>query len=364
MKPSTDAQYWREYDGLQNAKHELLRKYLGGWLPILTSWSGRVTYVDCHAGRGRHADGHAGSPVLALKLLLEHTARERILAKAQVNYLFFEADKSNCAALREEIRALGALPPSIRISIHEQDYETELRGLLTGLRQRGQRLAPTFAFVDPFGFLIPMSLLNDLLAYDRCELMINFMYRYILLAMPHANQAANLDLVFGSSGWRQFASIEDPQERSRAVIDFYTSQLNARYVTSMLMHSDNGALKYVLFHACNDRKGRNLMKSALWSITPDGSFSAHERRNPSQPVLIQPDADLRPLQHRLLSAFGGKTVRLKSIYTWLVDELFLEKHLHYVLNAWRKAGKITVSGFEGTFSFKKNPLIAFPTSVE
>ena len=63
---STDESYWSDYTGLQHAKHQLLSKYLGGWFPILASANGRVIYIDCYAGRGRHASGHEGSPILAL----------------------------------------------------------------------------------------------------------------------------------------------------------------------------------------------------------------------------------------------------------------------------------------------------------
>ena len=54
---ATNEKYWSEYTGLQEAKHELLSKYLGGWFPILAFSHGRVIYVDCHAGRGSHKTG-------------------------------------------------------------------------------------------------------------------------------------------------------------------------------------------------------------------------------------------------------------------------------------------------------------------
>jgi three-Cys-motif partner protein len=68
----TDKEYWESYNDLQRTKHSILRKYLGAWFPILTSWSGRVLYIDCHAGRGRHKTGEEGSPIIALNCLLNH----------------------------------------------------------------------------------------------------------------------------------------------------------------------------------------------------------------------------------------------------------------------------------------------------
>ena len=64
---TTDEKYWSSYDGLQLAKHTILKRYLGGWFPKLTSAYDRVLYVDCHAGRGRHNTGQEGSPILGLE---------------------------------------------------------------------------------------------------------------------------------------------------------------------------------------------------------------------------------------------------------------------------------------------------------
>ena len=43
--------YWDNYGNLQRVKHALVKRYLDGWYPKLGSWSGKVLYVDTHAGR-------------------------------------------------------------------------------------------------------------------------------------------------------------------------------------------------------------------------------------------------------------------------------------------------------------------------
>ena len=84
----TNEKYWSEYTGLQEAKHQLLRKYLNGWFPILTKFHGRVIYMDCHAGRGSHTAGQKGSPILALQVLRDHKLRARILHSTEVQFVF------------------------------------------------------------------------------------------------------------------------------------------------------------------------------------------------------------------------------------------------------------------------------------
>ena len=42
-------------------KHLVLQHYMGAWLPILTSWNGRVLFIDAFAGPGEYTGGEAGS---------------------------------------------------------------------------------------------------------------------------------------------------------------------------------------------------------------------------------------------------------------------------------------------------------------
>ena len=196
----TDKRYWAHYSGLQHVKHQILEKYLGAWFPILASSNGRVLYVDCHAGRGRHDTGHEGSPILAIQTLVNHRARARILQSTEVCFAFFEDSPQNYDLLCDEIQALGKLPNNIRVSVFKDDYEQNLRDVIAGLRQSGRQLAPAFVFVDPYGFSLSMNLLNDLLQFPKCELFINFMYHFVDLAMHNPSQADNMDRLFSSTG--------------------------------------------------------------------------------------------------------------------------------------------------------------------
>lgn len=356
----TDDKYWAEYDGLQHAKHQILRSYLGGWFPILGSWHGRVLYIDCHAGRGRHKAGELGSPVLALRILLEHSARKKILSNTEVNFYFFEIDEHNFKQLKKEIRALGKLPDNVIVHPHFGDYESFLSEEIADLTKKGQQMAAAFAFVDPYGFSISMKFLNEILQFPATELFVNFMYRYVDMAIRHTGHEDNMNALFGTSEWQELLSINDAARRSQAAIELFGSQLRADHVTHMYMRGANNALKYVLFHATNHRKGRQLMKSSIWTVTPDGSFTASERDSPNQPVLIAADPDLRRLENALWDEFSGKTVRMAKMDVWLVDQLYLPKHLHKILRNYRKLKWVTVSNYEPPFSFGQNPTFRFP----
>jgi three-Cys-motif partner protein len=357
---STDEKYWADYDGLQLSKHNLLRKYLGGWFPILASFKGKVLYIDCHAGRGRHDTGQEGSPVLAIKLLLDHSYRNSILATTEVNFILFEIDKQNYDLLCEELNKLGKLPPKINVIPIQADYADALRQIIEDSRKKGKLIAPFFAFVDPYTFTLSMDLLNDLLGFPHCELLINFMYRFVDMAMTRPSQAANMDSLFGCPNWRGLTKIKDPQIRANKTIELFSAQLRAQYVTHMYMRAKNGALKYVLIHATNHSRGREVMKDALWSLTPDGSFTASERDSVDQPILITLDPDLSPLENALWRDFAGKSVDMAGLYNWLLSQTYVKKHLHQILSEYRKKGIVGCEEYGDRFAFKRNPIFLFP----
>lgn len=358
---STDERYWAEYDGLQNAKHQLLRSYLGDWFPILASFNGRVIYIDCHAGRGRHETGQEGSPIIAIQILLNHRQRDLILDNTEVNFILFELNRANYDQLTQEIASLGTLPPNIVVQPIQGDYAIALQKTIEDLHSNNQLFAPFFAFVDPYSFTLSMSLLNDLLSFPRCELLINFMCRYVDMALTLPAQATNMDSLFGCTGWRTMPQINDPDLRAEKTIALFSSQLRASYVTHSYMRAKNGALKYVLIHATNNKKGRELMKDALWSLTPDGSFTASERDSADQPILIQLEPDLAPLKTSLWSAFSGKQISMNELYDWLLSQTYTKKHLHNVIRDYRKQGIISCDGCDGRFAFNKNPIVTFPS---
>ena len=186
------------------------------------------------------------------------------------------------------------------------------------------------------------------------------MYRFVDMAIHHPAQASNMDSLFGCPDWRNLSSIEDSQERAHETIALFSRQLKAKFVTHMNMVGANKVLKYVLLHASNHPRGRELMKESMWAVVPDGSFTAFERDTPDQLILIEPEPSLEPLKDLLLENFAGRQVCMEKIYDWLLHEWYLKKHVHQVLRECRKQGIVKFSDYEGRFAFDKNPLASFP----
>src|SRR2546423_12529799 len=183
----TDAAYWRDYDGLQGRKHQLLGRYLDAWFPILSSSHGLLLYVESHAGRGRHDTGDAGSPIVVLERLLRHRLRDGILRRCEICLHLFENNEAHAARLDAEIKK-SPRPPEIKVQIYPEDHAAALTRILDSVEASGERLAPSFAFVDPYGYKLSMALLNRFLRAGTNELMLNFISRYVDIAIMADNK--------------------------------------------------------------------------------------------------------------------------------------------------------------------------------
>ncbi|NKV10957.1 three-Cys-motif partner protein TcmP [Rhodococcus hoagii] len=97
------------------AKHELLKRYLDAWFPILSSWNERVLFIDGFAGPGHYESGEPGSPRVAVESALR---RQSMLANSRVMFLFNESDSDRFAILDECVPSKRQLCRRISVSIH------------------------------------------------------------------------------------------------------------------------------------------------------------------------------------------------------------------------------------------------------
>ncbi len=343
ISDTSDAYWGSDPGGLQRAKHSILRRYLKGWFPILASRNERLLYLDCCAGPGRHVRGQPGSPLIALDVLLEHDKRQAILDGTRIDFLFFEKIEKNAAALREEIRGLSEVPENVKLRCFHSDFSSELQRLLTRVRERRRCLPPFFGFVDPFGYSLSMELFNELLEYRSSELLINFMFSGVDRAFRVPAKSRLLDALFGTSEWRSIRSLEPVRRRLAASLDLFARQLNAKWVSPFEMRGENNAVKYVLLHATNHPKGREVMKDAMWSVDETGSFVAFENENPAQAVLFAPGPDLAKLRRAFLKVFSTGTYSGDQVRVWCHGIDFRMSHVNEVLNELEREGRLITS---------------------
>lgn len=363
VSSDTNPQYWSEYSNLQHVKHELIRRYLGGWFAKLGSWAGRVVYFDTHAGRGKHLTGELGSPLVALRTLLDHSSRDRLLKSCDFVFYFFERDEENLDSLRSEIRNLGRLPERVRIWPVGGDCYSELSKVVASLRESRQAMAPAFGFVDPYGFKVPGDLLRSLMTAGRVELFVNIIWRELDMALAQGTSGKMpdvLDAIFGGSEWRSRIQADEFDVRADQAVGLLAEKVSARWRTYIRMLGDNRATRYLLAHFTNHDAGRDLMKECMWAVCPDGGFYVRKSDDPSQQFLITPTPDLTPLRQWVLNALHKRPHRWQELIDALRSEIWREPHLTKVIGALRAEEAVAAEDYRGRFGPSANPLLKIP----
>lgn len=326
------------------AKHAILRRYLQAWIPILSSAHGRIVYLDGFAGPGVYKGGEDGSPIIALKEALAH--RDRL--HGEVVFMFVEADSARAQNLDGAISQL-TLPGNFRVVRHVEMCNDAISRLLDELDSKNRALAPTFAFLDPFGFShTPLVMIQRLMSHARCEVLITFMYEEINRFLSHPEQPAHFDALFGSPTWRQALTALPGAPRKAALRDLYRNQLEQfagiRYVRSFEMINRSNQTDYIMFFGTNSVEGLKKMKEAMWRVDKTGAFAFSDATDQNQIVLFEKDTDSLWLKQRIQERFRGSWCTISEIEEFvLVHTPYRETHIRkQILVPMEKSGELEV----------------------
>lgn len=296
-------------------KHLILRRYLDAWLPIMAAYNGRIVFVDGFAGPARYEGGEEGSPLIALHALLDHPHFQQDRPNREVEFLFIEQREDRFSALKEELDRLAKerhIPGWVKIDRKKGEFAPLMTRLLDRLERVGSRLAPTFAFIDPFGFAgIPMDLVSRIARNPKCECLITFMYQSInrFLTTPQVGVQARFDELFGTSEWRNLPDESEPASRLGHLTTLYRQQLmnqaGFKYVRTFQMIDRGNQTEYFLCFATNNDVGLSKMKQAMWKADPGEGRFFSDRTVTGQTTLFQSTPDISLLRQLLQNRFRG-----------------------------------------------------------
>ncbi|HWP58273.1 MAG TPA: three-Cys-motif partner protein TcmP [Candidatus Acidoferrales bacterium] len=148
------------------AKIEIVRRYVYLWFSILASHPGkRLVYIDGFAGPGEYTNNVQGSPLAALAAAKDALERPGSgLQSKECCFLFVEKRRKFAAHLRALI-SKTTWPPQFKWEVVEGTFEEQVGGILEQFKSGRQQLAPTFAFIDPFGATgLPFKVVADILS--------------------------------------------------------------------------------------------------------------------------------------------------------------------------------------------------------
>ncbi|MCS5498374.1 three-Cys-motif partner protein TcmP [Cnuibacter physcomitrellae] len=306
-----------EIDPHTRAKHQILERYLGGWFPKMASWNNRLVFLDGFAGRGVYEDGSEGSPVIALRRLVEHRHAPNMTA-CKFQFYFIEKNSQNAESLVKTIKDFeetseAPVPSNVDAVVVNDTFENVAREITDALTARGTRLAPTFAFIDPFGYTgLSITTIADLLRDSKSEVFINFMVGHVQRFVERDGQESAIQSLFGLTPEEVMAGHDGTRgaARIRHLRDVYMNQLrlvaNFTYVHSFEMRNQSGNVTYYLIHGTRHLEGVKTMKEAMWKLDPGGG-QVFADRLAGQTVLFTPDPDVEPLKRALHLQFAGQS---------------------------------------------------------
>ncbi|KKG62117.1 three-Cys-motif partner protein TcmP [Methanosarcina mazei] len=309
-----------ELDLHTKAKHDILKGYLQAWYPILNSTNKRIVYIDGFAGPGEYKGGEPGSPIIALRTAINHSLK----LKSEIVFWFIEKDNDRCNHL-ESIIKKEELPTNFLVHVECGSFDERLTRTLEDIEKQGTYLAPTFAFIDPFGISdTPFSVVDKILKNKKCEVFINFMSGFL-------NRFRDLDLnkdyinnLFGTDAWQTEATRSE-----EGFVEYYQQRLGiiAKYVRSFTMKNENNQTIYRLIFGTNSYDGLKKMKEAMWRVDKTGSFTFSDRTDPKQILLIPHEPNYSDLKKLIVSRFNGLEVDIDDIERYVVIEtIYRETH--------------------------------------
>jgi three-Cys-motif partner protein len=319
------------------AKHTILRKYLGAWLPIIVSTEKRILIVDGFAGPGVYENGEEGSPIIILKEVLAHP-RFRDDVSVEVNCLFIELDQRVAAELKAQIEALkGFLPFPPWLKVYQEGggaFDKVLTEILNQIGP-GEQLIPTFAFIDPFGIKgVPLETVSRLVKNPKAEVLITWMFEAMERWAKTPEFRPHLDAMFGGDEWNPIVTQKSGGDLLTDLSNLYERKLREvaelKHIRTFEMKNNGNRTEYLLFFGTNHPKGLSKMKDAMWKVDPLGGETFFDRTDPNQMMLIGEGSQVASqLRKMLLTHFTGKG--FEKIDEWInfviVGTPFLESHL-------------------------------------
>lgn len=270
------------------AKHAILRQYWNRWLPILGRWNRGLNYIDGFAGPGEYIGGEEGSPIIVLTAATQHIRRP----VGAVSFTFIEKQHDRAEHLKHLLSQkfpVNQLPRGWEYAVEEGEFDPVLNTSITQIEESGSTLAPTFAFLDPFGYSgFPMSTIRRLMAIPRCEVLITFMVGYLRRFLDEL-RAETLTALFGVEDWREAVSLQG-DDKVRFLLDLYEVRLKeeaqAAFVRSFEMCGSNGETVYYLVFATRHEEGLRQMKEAMYAVDRRESYRFSDLTDPGQKYLL------------------------------------------------------------------------------
>jgi three-Cys-motif partner protein len=328
------------YEAQTKNKHKVFRDYIDKWIKILGKYSG-VNYIDCFGGCGAYEEKEGkiyyGSPIIAAQIIEDNIQS----LNRKVSLIIIEKDKKNVQNLK---KIFNYLDLKIKPEFIEKDFDTAINNIL----DEYPNIAPTFFFVDPFGFSIKRLTLERIMKTPKSEIFFNFMFNGVnrFLELPQFEPI--FDELFGTQDWKSLCSLEG-KERESCILKKITENFKSftKFVYPYRMSfGDKNITYYYLIHLSNHYKGCSIMKSCF----AECNLGRTEFSGSGEKQLSLNDIEVvkrKDCNKFLLSYYRNNT---KKTFQEICEENicrefnpFLHSHFNHSIQELEKEGKIKIN---------------------
>lgn len=346
--PDDSLEKW-DYKEHTRVKHEIMSGYLEGWTKILGK-SHDLNIFDCFAGRGRFPEGVEGSPLIVIRTIAK--IREQTGRPKGASCIFIERSKNNFKNLQAEInRERENLPQRYGDWLNVECFNDEFANVASRIIDKyGESLAPSFFFIDPFGFGgVPFEVIKNILLLERTEVFMTFMVRDVNRFFESSHHTISIEELYGINNVQETLQNKYSNfPREHALLKLYRDQLHeGAHVKCTLPFKISADERlqttYYLIHATNHSKGCELMKEIMYKAGTEGRFGY---LGPAEGQLaLTQFTGLSKLKEFLLNRFNGRTLSYRDLrYKTLMDTEFIKKHYREALLELEHEGKISIDG--------------------
>jgi three-Cys-motif partner protein len=341
-----------------SAKHDIYRRYLRRWFPILLGGLNAypsVTYAEGFSGPGIYKGDEPGSPVIALEAL-----HDKVVPTKGISRFLFIDDEPRCISLLKQqlapiVNDSPRTPHSMPITVQQGKCEDTLEGALTAMNAWGQ---PILAVLDSWGNpRISFRLLQRLAANPSSEVIVTFKPQYFVRFVTELGDAA--DEVFGGNPeWRQVAGLADGPAKRRHLLDCYRRSLKTagfRYLLDFELVDRRGDPLYLVFGTSHP-KGVEVMKDALWDVDRAFGIGFRDPRDQQGEGLFELDEpQLAPLGRLLLPQIekaGPSGLEVRSLIDYTTFEtVFRFRQIIKTIGMLREQRKVETWPREGRITY-------------
>lgn len=246
-----------------------------------------------------------------------------------LSFDFIEKDFARADHLRQVLREkFPSLQENITHEVHNGEFAEVMESILDEFDAQNQTLAPTFTFVDPFGYAgFPLKLIARLIAPSASEVLITFMASRVTRFLDEFHENA-LDALFGTTEWRSARDLAGEQ-RVQFLLRMYTRRLRestpARHVLTFEMVGRDGNPIYWLIFATKHYRGCEAMKEAMYRVDPTGSYRFYDSAAGVRRFLLDENDQnwAKEAQNLIWEKFRGKSVSVEKVEKFVAPTVFL-----------------------------------------